>query len=110
MKMMFGLPGGSAARPGPASIRTATATRQIRNDLAAMDMSTPLSCRLPCPSRKQQEMTSGDDLPDHACRLDAGQTHVQALELVRQLRVIQTEQVQNGGMQVADVDPVLNGV
>ena len=42
--------------------------------------------------------------------MNAGQPHVEALRAERQLRVVEAEQVQQRGVQVVDVDLVLDGV
>ena len=42
--------------------------------------------------------------------LDAGQAHVEALELVGQAAVVDAEAVEDGGVQVVDVDRVANDV
>src|SRR5438034_708711 len=52
-------------------------------------------------------------LHDHLCNDMArhvGQSKVAALEAEGEAKVVETEQVQNGGMQVVDMDDVLDAV
>ena len=53
---------------------------------------------------------SGENLLHHPGRLDAGQPHVEALVLDREPVVVDAEQVQHRGVQVVDVDDVLDRV
>src|SRR5690348_5911288 len=46
----------------------------------------------------------------HHFTAHVGQAEVAALETIGQLQVIQAEQVQDGGMEIVDVDLVLDGV
>ena len=43
------------------------------------------------------------------CRLDAGEAEVEALEAEREALVVEAELVQDRGVQVVDVDGVLDG-
>src|SRR3954451_7456630 len=65
-------------------------------------MSAPRSCHLRYPS--------GEDVLDPMRLLDSGEAHVQAAELVGEAVVIDPEAVQDGGVQVAEVDGVLDDV
>jgi hypothetical protein len=51
--------------------------------------------------------TSGEDALDDAAR-DVGQTEVTAIVAVSQLGVIEAEQAQNGGVEIVDVDGILD--
>src|SRR5262245_18058773 len=50
------------------------------------------------------------ELVDHVRFLDAGEPLVQALVAVAEAAVVVAEQVQDGGVEVADVDGVLDDV
>ena len=52
---------------------------------------------------------SGQDFADDVA-VDVGQAEVAALEAVGQLGVVEAQQVQDRGLQVVDVDAVLDGV
>jgi len=52
---------------------------------------------------------SFQNLLHHPCRFDAGEAHVEALVAVGEAGVVDAERVKHGGVQVADVDGVLNG-
>ena len=53
---------------------------------------------------------SRQQLLDHVGRLDAGQPLVEALVAVGEPLVVEAQQVQHGGVEVADVDGVLDDV
>src|SRR5260370_13568170 len=52
---------------------------------------------------------SGEQLGDHLA-VDVGKAVIAALEAVGQLLVVQAEQVQNGRLEVMDVDRILDDV
>mgnify|MGYP001404403990 CR=1 FL=1 len=54
-------------------------------------------------------MKSGEQLFDHAAFADASETEVEAGILVGEAFVVEAEQVQQCGVQVVDVDFVLDG-
>ena len=47
---------------------------------------------------------------DNACFFDAGQSHVKALELDRQATVVDPEEVEHGGVEVAHVHTILHHI
>src|SRR4051794_22774484 len=53
---------------------------------------------------------SGEQFLDDAGRLDAGQALVEALVPHREALVVEAEQLEDGGVEVADVDGVLDDV
>jgi hypothetical protein len=54
--------------------------------------------------------SSGHQLRDHARRLDAGQALVETLIAVCESLMVETQKLQNGGVEVADVDGILDDV
>src|SRR4051794_16685363 len=62
------------------------------------------------PGSPQRYRPSRQDRLDRVGRLDAGQALVEALVLDRQPGVVDAELVQDGGVDVADVDGVLDDV
>ncbi len=52
---------------------------------------------------------SGKDVPDHVS-VDVGESEVAALETVGQSFVVDAQQVQEGGLEVVDMNLVLDGV
>src|SRR4051794_16047740 len=60
------------------------------------------------PFARRGRAGSREQLADHLA-LDIGQAEVAPLEAIGQLRVLQAEQVQDGRLEVVDVDPVLDG-
>ena len=52
------------------------------------------------------ESISGQDVPDDL-PMHVGQPVVAALEAIGQLLVVQAQQVEDGGLEVVDVDPSL---
>ena len=52
----------------------------------------------------------GEELLDHVRRLDAGQPLVEPLVAEREALVVEAQQVQHRGVEVADVDRVLDDV
>ena len=59
--------------------------------------------------RKQWRFGLGNQLVDHVPR-HVGQAERAALELERQLQVVEAEQVEDGGVEVVDVGAVVGGV
>ncbi len=55
-------------------------------------------------------MRSCEDLADDSGRFDAGEADVEALIRNAQSLVIESEQVQHGGMKIADVDDIIDRV
>src|SRR3954470_3493453 len=60
--------------------------------------------------RLDRRPASRQERLDHAGRLDAGQALVEPLMAVGEPLVVEAEQVQHGGVEVADVDGVLDDV
>ncbi|MFM1944913.1 MAG: hypothetical protein RI897_3895 [Verrucomicrobiota bacterium] len=53
---------------------------------------------------------SGEDIVDDAGGFDAGEFHIEALVSVGEALVIDTEEVEHGGVEVTDVDDIFDGV
>src|SRR5437588_305239 len=60
-------------------------------------------------SRAVDIVHSPQDRSQDACRVDPGQADVQALILEPEPSVIDAAEVEQGGMEIADVDHVLDG-
>lgn len=60
--------------------------------------------------RSRFDAFSGDQFADDTGRFDAGEFLVEALIFVEEAVVVEAEELQNGGVEVADVDRVFDDV
>lgn len=105
----------SCGFPSPSALEKRQAGRiEERSDHA------PALCRSIAPMTRSARITfrvvrpvgrcvSDEDLTNHVA-VDVGQAIVAALEAVSETLVVEAEQVENGGVQVVDVNRVLDDV